>query len=165
MVPIVTSKHNITYKIGQYLDRLLRPFVYEKMRSVLFRDEIECIERLNYYTNIDERLTPTTLFCTMKITNYFTLDSHENLIDLVCRFIHDNIVSNKLDKILLTTIKNLLQLYLYNNIFTYKNKIYKFTKSAPSTSPLMDTLSNIYLCMWQKQIVSEIQGKKELFGR
>jgi len=135
------------------------------MKSTLFMDEIECIEKLNHYTNIEERLTSTTLFCTIKISNYFTLDSHENMIEQVYNFIRDNLASNKLHKILIMTIKNLLQLCLYYNIFTYKNKIYTFTKGGPTTLPLIDTLANIYLCNWQKHIVNEIQRKKELFGR
>jgi len=135
------------------------------MKSTLFIDEIECIDKLNRYTNVDECLTSTTLFCTIKISNYFTLDSHENMIDHVYNFIRDNIASNKLHKISILTIKHLLQLCLHNNIFSYQNKIYTFTNGGPTTSPLIDTLANIYLCIWQKQIVNEIRGKKVLFGR
>ena len=165
LIPIITSHYNLTYKISQYLDQLLRPFVNEVMKSTLFVDESECIEKLNKYANTDERLTPTTIFCTIKISNYFALDSHENMIDTVYNFVQNNIASNKLQKISVATIKNLLQLYLYNNIFCYKDKIYTFTKGAPTTSPLIDTLSNSYLCVWQTQIVDDIRRKKELFGR
>lgn len=147
------------------MDQLLRPFVNEIMRSTLFVDEIECIEKLHQYANTEDHLTPTTIFCTIKISNYFALDSHENMIDKVYNFVRNNIASNKFQKISVATIKNLLQLCLYNNVFCYKNKIYTFTKGGPTTSPLIDTLSNIYLSIWQTQIVEDIRRKKELFGR
>jgi len=63
LIPIITSHYNLTYKISQYLDQLLRPFVNEIMKSTRFVDEIECIEKLNQYANTEDRLTPTTIFC------------------------------------------------------------------------------------------------------
>ncbi len=162
---MITSQHHITFKISKYLDQLLRPFANEKMQEVTFNDEAAFIQKLNGYANIEHRLTPITIFCTIQISNYSALDSHENMISIVCRFLHDHVAANKLHKILITTIKNLLQLCLYNNIFCYKNQIYKFTKGGPTTLPLTDTLSNIYSYVWQKKIVDEIQRKKEFFGR
>ena len=106
------------------------------------------------------------MFCTIEVTNYFTLASHETMIDTVCKFIQNNVVSNKLQKIPIMTIKNLLQLALYNNLFSYKNQIYTFTKGGPTTLPLIDTLSNIYLYAdWQQKIIDELKFNKELFGR
>ena len=52
-----------------------------------------------------------------------------------------------------------------NNIFCYKDKIYTFTKGGPTTSSLTDTLSNIYLCVWQQQIVEEIRLKKRIIWK
>jgi len=162
---MITSRHNLTYKIRKYLDRLLRPFANEKIKSVTFDDEIDFIQKLNHYTHTGHRLISTTMFCTMKISNYSTLDSHENMIDVVCCFLQDHLASNRLQKIAITTIKNLLQLCLYNNLFCYKDKIYSCTKGGPTTLPLTNTLSDIYSFVWQKKIVSEIEQKHELFGR
>jgi len=78
------------------------------------------------------------------------------MIDVVCNFIQNHIVTHKLQKISIMTIKNL---------FSYKNKIYTFTKGGPTTLPLMDTLANIYLFAWQQKIIDEIKQNRELFGR
>ena len=165
LTPIITSQHSVTYKISKYLDQLLRPFANEHMKSVIFKDGIEFMQKLYDYVHTEHRLTPTTMFCTIQITNYFTLDTHEAMIDVVCNFIQNHIVTNKLQKISIMTIKNLLQLCLYNNIFSYKNKIYIFAKGGPTTLPLMDTLANIYLFVWQQKIVDELKQNRELFGR
>jgi hypothetical protein len=135
------------------------------MKSVIFNDGIEFMQKLHTYVNTEQRLTPTTMFCTIEITNYSTLDSHDAIIDAVCYFIRNNVAANKLHKIPIMTIKNLLQLCLYNNVFSYKNKFYTFNKGAPTTLPLTDTLSNIYLFAWQQKIIDEIKQNKELFGR
>ena len=96
------------YKISKYLDQLLRPFAHEQMTSVLFKDDIEFMQKLNVYVHTNRRLTSTTLFCTIDIVNYWTLDTHENIIDVVCKFIQNNVAANKLQKISIATIKKSL---------------------------------------------------------
>lgn len=164
-MPIITSQHSATYKISKYLDQLLRPFANEQIKSALFKDGLDFIQKLYAYVHTEHRLTATTMFCTIQITNYSTLASHETMIDVVCNFLRNHLASNKLHKIPIMTIKNLLQLSLYNNIFCYQNTIYTFTKGGPTTMPLTDTLSNIYLFDWQQNIIDEVKLNNELFGR
>ena len=165
LVPIITSPYNIIYKISQYLDQLLRPFAHAQMSSVVFKDDIDFIQKLHVYVHSQHRLTTTTMFCTIDVVNYWALDTHENMINIVCKFIRDYALTNKLQKVSIATIKNLLQLCLHHNKFYYKDTIYAFTKGGPTTLPLIDTLSSIYLSAWQDNIVYEIQLNKELLGR
>ena len=67
------------------------------------------------------------------------------MIDVIHHFLTENLCSNKLGNVTVLTVKNLLHLYLYNNVFSYGEQIYQFTKSAPSTMGLSETLANIYL--------------------
>lgn len=165
LVPYITSKHSPTWKIAKFLNKILRPFVDDILRSTTFRDEIDFIRKLNNYANIDHRLRSTTLFCTIKIKNFYALDSHENMIEVVEYFLRDHLVTNKLGQLTVLTIKNLLHIFLYNNIFCYNEQIYKFKKGSPNTMELTETLSNIYLFAWQKKILKQTQEKNELFGR
>ncbi|CAF2061495.1 unnamed protein product [Rotaria magnacalcarata] len=110
-------------------------------------------------------LQSTTLFCAIKITNFYTLDAHKNMIDIVGCFLEDNLVPNKLEQVTIQNIKNLLHIFLYNNIFYYKDQINTLTKGSPNTMPLSDTLSNIYVFVWQKQILKQLQLNNEFFGR
>ncbi|CAF5114934.1 unnamed protein product, partial [Rotaria magnacalcarata] len=87
------------------------------------------------------------------------------MIDTVGYFLEDNLVTNKLEQVTIQTIKNLLHIFLYNNVFYYKDQIYTLTKGSPNTMPLSDTLSNIFLFTWQKKILKEIKSKNEFFGR
>jgi hypothetical protein len=166
LVPYITSKHSAQSKIAKYLNRLLRPFVDEKMNSTTFYNEADFMQKLKHYVHTEERLTPKTTFCTMKITNYYTLDRHESMINKVMEFLKYHSVSNQLYKIPFTTIKNLLQLVLFNNTFCYKDKVYKLEKGSPNTMPLSEILSNIYLFQkWQNIILNVTEKNNELFGR
>ncbi|CAF2793105.1 unnamed protein product [Rotaria sp. Silwood2] len=165
LVPIVTSQYSITWKIAKYLNKLLRPYADGVLRSTSFFDENDFIRKLYRYANVDCRLRPSTIFCSIKITNFYTLDEHEEMIDVIGYFLQDNLATNKLEPLTIQTIRNLLHLFLHNNIFSYKNSIYKFTKGSPNTIPLTETLSNIYLFMWQKKILKEVNQNIELFGR
>ncbi|CAF3327476.1 unnamed protein product [Rotaria socialis] len=165
MMPIITSESSATWKIGKYLNDLLRPFVNKILQPTTFRDEPDFIQKLHQYVHIDKRLRATTLFCTLQISNYYALDLHQRMIDTVGCFLQDNLLSNKLEQLTIQTIKNLLHIYLYYNIFYYKNQIYKMAKGSPTTMALSETLSTIYLFVWESRITKELRSKNELFGR
>ncbi|CAF4958577.1 unnamed protein product [Rotaria sp. Silwood1] len=165
LVPMVTSEYSATWKIAKYLNQLLRPFADGVLRSTTFVNETDFIRQLNRYGTTERRLRPTTLFCSIKITNFYTLDEHRNMIDTIGYFLQDHLVTNKLGLLTVQTIRNLLHLFLYNNIFSYKEDIFKFTKGAPNTVALTETLSNIYLFVWQKKLLKEVNQSIELFGR
>ena len=165
MVPYITSQHSATWKIGKYLNELLRPFVDKILSSTTFRDEPDFMRKLNDYVYVERHLRPTTLFCSIRISNYFTLDVHKNMIDTVGYYLEDNLVTNKLEQVTIQTIKNLLYIFLYNNVFYYKDKMFTLTKGSPNTMPLSDTLSNIYAFVWQKEILKQLQSNNEFFGR
>ena len=85
------------------------------------------------------------------------------MIETVGYFLQDNLARDKLEQISIMTIKNLLQLFLYNNIFCYNNKIYTITKGGPNTMELSATLSSICLFTWQKIIMKEIERNNDEF--
>lgn len=162
LVPFITStEYHMIYKISQFLNQLLRPFTLEHTKYEVFQDEIDFIQRFQMY----KPTTNTALLCTIKILNYSSLDTHESMITTVGNFIQDTILTNRLERMSVSTIKNLLQLCLCHTGFAYKTKFYKFLKGGPTTLPLMDTLSNIYLYVWQRKIFREIRERNEFFGR
>ncbi|CAF4290537.1 unnamed protein product [Rotaria sp. Silwood2] len=165
LVSIITSRSRATWKIGKYLNQLLRPFADKIVQSTKFTDDTGFIQRFNHYANTERRLRPTTLFCAIKITNFYTLDEHQNMIDVIGYFLQDNLASNKLESLTIQTIRNLLYLFLYNNIFCYTDNIYTFTKGTPNPMELTETLSNIYLFVWQKKILKVMDTNIEFFGR
>ncbi|CAF5201674.1 unnamed protein product, partial [Rotaria magnacalcarata] len=145
LVPYITSQHSATWRISKYLNELLRPFVDKILSTTTFRDEPDFMYQLYDHVFTKRELQSTTLFCAIKITNYYTLDIHKNMIDTVSYFLEENLVTNKLEQVTIQNIKNLLHIFLYNNVFYYKDQIYTLTKGSPNTMPLSDTLSNIYV--------------------
>ncbi|CAF2243612.1 unnamed protein product, partial [Rotaria magnacalcarata] len=77
LVPYITSKHSATWRIGKYLNELLRPFVDKNLSITTFRDEPDFMRKLNDYVYVERHLQPTTLFCSIRISNYYTLDVHK----------------------------------------------------------------------------------------
>ncbi|CAF1234049.1 unnamed protein product, partial [Rotaria magnacalcarata] len=144
--PYIISQHSATWRIGKYLNELLRPFVDKILSTTTtFRGEPDFMYQLYDHIFTKHELQSTTLFYAIKITNYYTLNTHKNMIDIVGYFLEDNLVPNKLEQVTIQNIKNLLHIFLYNNVFYYKDQIYTLTKGSPNTMPLSDTLSNIYV--------------------
>ncbi|CAF3339553.1 unnamed protein product, partial [Rotaria sp. Silwood2] len=143
----------------------MRPLVDKTLQSTTFRDDVDFMQILNHYVHTERCLLLTTLFCTIKISNYSTTDTHKNSIDIVGYFLQDNLVTSKLEQITIQTVQNLLHIFLYKNVFSYKDKIYTCTKHSPNTMSLTDTLSNIYLSVWQTRILKQLRQNNELFGR
>ncbi|CAF4870677.1 unnamed protein product [Rotaria magnacalcarata] len=145
-LPYIISQHSATWRIGKYLNELLRPFVDKILSTTTtFRGEPDFMYQLYDHIFTKHELQSTTLFYAIKITNYYTLNTHKNMIDIVGYFLEDNLVPNKLEQVTIQNIKNLLHIFLYNNVFYYKDQIYTLTKGSPNTMPLSDTLSNIYV--------------------
>lgn len=164
-IPLISSQHTVTSEIAKFLNQLLQPFVEKTLESITFRDEIDFMKKLNHYANVQQHLTPKTLFVTIKITNFYTLDTHENMIEIIEQFLESNLTTKKLGDISIINMKKLLKLFLQNNIFSYNNTIYQFTKGSPNTMGLSETLANIYLSIWQKKLSDAVQEKQEFFGR
>ena len=158
-------KHSMTSKIANYVTRLLRLLADKKTRTLTFHDEADFMQKLYDYTYNQQRLKSTTLFCSIRVTNYYALDAHERLIDTVVYFLRENSVNSKVGDVSIQIVKNLLQLVLYNNLFVYKNKVYRFVKGSPSTMALSDLVSHIYLYEWQQSMLKEVTRHRELFGR
>lgn len=161
----MTSKQSATWKIGQFINRILRPYADRILQLITFRDEFDFIQKLNHYVSQERRLRPTTLFCSIKITNFSTLDTHKNMIETVGNFLEDYFDKKEFEKLTIPTMKRLLEIFLFNNTFCYKEQLYTFTKGSPTTMPLSETLSNIYLFIWQKKILNPVGQDNEFFGR
>ena len=124
VIPVIVSKHGPTWNIGHFINDMLQPFVTKILQPTSLRDEVDLIRKLNQYAQKEHRLRPTTVFYSIKITNFYTFDVHSDRIDVVHHFLTKNVCSNKLGYVTILTIKNLLHLYLYNNVFSYGEQIY-----------------------------------------
>lgn len=162
---MIDAKDSATWKLGHYIDQLLRPFVTKVLQDTTFRDETDFMRQLNVYAHDQHRLKRTTLFAALKIRNFYGMDLHENIINTVGNFIEYNSFDNRVGNVSLQTMKNLLHLYLYNNVVCFNNTIYQMTQGSPHSIPLSETLSNIYVYGWQKRILRALDGQNELFGR
>lgn len=123
------------------------------------------MKKLHQYANVQQRLQPKTLFCTIKVTHFYALDTHENMLQMIEHFLEYNLPTKKLENISISNIRKLLNIFLQNNIFCYEDKLYRFIKGSPNTIILSETLANIYLSMWQKKLSDFVKEKQELFGR
>lgn len=80
---MIVSQYSAQSKIARFLNRLLRPFAEEHMQSTTFQNESNFMQKLQYYVHKEPQLRSTTTFCTIKITNFYTLDQHESMINKV----------------------------------------------------------------------------------
>ncbi|CAF1543899.1 unnamed protein product [Adineta ricciae] len=165
LAPTIIAHQSMTSNIARYVDKLIRPFADEKVKHLTFSNEADFMKKLMYYAYEQHRLKPTTLFCTIQITNFYSLDTHETMIETITSFLRDKSAYNTINKVSVNTIRNLLQLFLYQNLFTHRNKIYVIKKGSPNTMSLSQTLANIYLYDWQQSILNQFEYNQELFGR
>ncbi|CAF1541630.1 unnamed protein product [Adineta ricciae] len=113
LVPIIVAHQSITSNIATYVNQLIGPFANEKMKQWTFCNEADFMTKLITYACDQHRLKPTTLFCTIQITNFYSLDVHSAMIATVIAFLRDKSAYNKVNKVSISIIENLLQLFLY----------------------------------------------------
>ena len=165
VIPIISVHESPTWKLGLFLDRLIRPVARRSMQLTAFIDEIDVAPKLHYFFYKRQQMTSNTLFATIDVTNYSTMASHESMADVLGYFLRNNYSSNRVENISIVQIQTLVRLFLYNNIFIYDDKIYSCAKGSPITMPLTEILANIYLCQWQASILREIRSRHQFFGR
>ena len=72
VVPIISVYESPTWKLGLFLDRLIRPVARRSMQLTAFIDEIDVVQKLRYFFCKRQQLTSNTLFATIDVTNYYT---------------------------------------------------------------------------------------------
>ena len=166
LVPIISAYGSPTWLLGRFLDRILRPFVRRVLEATTFDDETHFAWKLRQFCQSNGRaLSPTTLLGTIRVTNYHAMAPHTVMADVLEHFLRDQLPEKRLEKITVDHLKNLVQLFLYNNVFVYEERIYTCVKGSPTTIPLSETLANIYLFQWQKPLLKLIKDRRQFFGR
>jgi len=174
---MISAHRSATGKIAHFIYHLLRPHVFTILQSTTFLNEVDFIQKFNYYTVQQQQLHPTTLFATIKITNFHAMVDHEKIVTELGYFFMDystigkyfpctSIISDKPQYISIDTIQELIRLFLKNNVFYFDEKIYSFTKGGPNSLLLCELLSNIYVFVWQKKIFgTDPRFRTEFCGR
>jgi hypothetical protein len=177
--PMFSTQDSVTSKLARYLQQLLRPLLFKNMMRTIFVNEMDFIQKLNSHTTTakEYHLKPTTLFATIKIMNFDTMDTHQNMIMQLLYFLNNHLASNNIiyktlktgkpnQTISIEKIQKLTKLYLENNIFFYNGKIYGFSKgSGPNSLLFSEILSNIYLYTYDRYIFDDTRLKTEFYGR
>ena len=165
VVPMIAAYESPTWLLGRFLDRLLRPKTRVAMQRTGIDNETDFALKLHHFYQQERIWTSKTLLATIHIKNYYTIASHSSMAEILGYFLEDNLARNVIENLTIVHLKNLVQIFLYNNIFVYDNKIYKFIKGSPTTMPLTETLANIYLCEWQKMLLKQINVRQQFFAR
>ena len=176
--PMISAHHSMTSKLAQFLKQVIRPLLLHDKSPTTLINEADFMKKfLSHTTNREHQLSATTLFATIKITNFSTMASHESIIRRLEYFLFDHTVTNKvsyatlkalnlLQSVSIDTMKKLTDLYLKNNLFYYNGKIYQLKKGAGPTSLfLSELLTNIYLLTYDKHIHDNEKLKTEFYGR
>ena len=163
--PIIVSQCSATSRLARFLDGLLRPVIQRQAECTTFVNGADFIRKLIRYTDEQHPLRPTTIFATIKITNFNTIDSHSNMLAVLERFLNDHLARPGIENFSIKKIIDLTALFLNNNQFYYDNKIYRFTKGGPSSLQLTETLSHIYAYQWQRLLFEQPSLRNEFYGR
>ncbi|CAF1159210.1 unnamed protein product [Adineta ricciae] len=165
--PIMVCSSGPTIGIARYIHRLLQPIYDQVALSTTFFKESDVIHALESYANHGSLLS-TTLFATISIQDLDTTISHDKMMQTFERFLNEYYQSNENGAHQFLTIHTILKLVdfiLQNQIFIFKNKIYRQVKGSASQSPLTSLLMNIYMFYWQEDLKKIVLNENELFGR
>ncbi|CAF1486986.1 unnamed protein product [Rotaria sordida] len=154
------------FALASYLEVILRPLYENHSQSTTFLNSGDFMQKLDYYcTQQQFLLKPTTNFATFKIHNLHMNVSHSSLLRVLNGFLVSSLVGTRLYKLSSEAIEELMALVLNNIFFTFKKKVYQFTKGCPLNLPITDLLCNIYLHDWQLSLLRQIRLKDSFYGR
>jgi hypothetical protein len=153
-------------ELAHFLDQILRPLVVDACRSTTFLNGTDFLRQLDTYSKSKYHYFQSmTLFATFKIINFYSILSHNHILDTLGRFLTKQLAYNRFQSLSIITIENLTELFLNNIMFYYNNKIYQFRKGIPNCLRFTETLANIFLLEWQVYLLTMPQMKNEFYGR
>jgi hypothetical protein len=152
--------------ISRLLNRLLQSIYDQIASSTSSFKGADMIQSLEEYKK-KGYLRSTTLFTTLHVHHILTIFIHEQAIQTLERFLYDHLPSSKqIQGLSISTILQLVQLLFDNQWFIYNDKVYRQIRGSDGCgSPLMLLLVNIILFDWQKEFVSFLKQKNEIFCR
>ena len=135
-----------TTALSRFLDRLIRPLFYRHARSTIIVDGTDLIHRLQKYIE-DDRLKPSTLFCTFDITDLYTMLPQQESLNILREFLGEHGYT-KIRGISIDTIRKLASLVITENAFDYGGKYYKQIIGGAMGLPFTLTLANVFMWKW-----------------
>ncbi|CAF5007261.1 unnamed protein product [Rotaria sp. Silwood1] len=161
--PIINTIKAPTTSISRFLDKLIRPLFDKHARSTTIVDGTDLIRQLHQYVEND-RLQPSTLFCTFDITDLYTMLPQEESLHVLCEFLIEH-GYRKIQGIPIDAIRKLARLVLTENVFVDGKKIYRQILGGAMGSPFTLTLANIFMWKWQKEFALQQLNVNEIYGR
>ena len=167
MKPFFSWFHSPINELAHFLHQLLHPLVTVAGRSTTFENSADFIRQLNIYsTSSTARFHAKTMCATFKLINFYSMVSHDHILDALGRFLTKHLPSNRLENLSIITIEELTELFLKNQFFYFENKIYRFRQGYPQNClDFIQTLSHIYLLEWQSCLLTNPLMKDEFYGR
>jgi hypothetical protein len=161
--PIVSSMHTPTTGISKFLDKLLRPLFDKHVRSTTIIDGVDLIRRLETYA-ANGYLKPTTNLCTFDITDLYTMLPQEESLDILTEFLLQQ-GYRKVKGVPIDAIRKLARIVIEENVFVYEKKFYRQIIGGAMGSSFTQTLANIFMWKWEKELVHRHQSSNDIYGR
>ncbi len=86
-----------------------------------------------------------------------------DILTALNRFLIQQAPDGHVQGLTINAIKELTELLLRNNIFTYNGTVYRFIKECPLNLIVTRLLGNIYLQNWQVSLVIQIRATQEFW--
>ncbi|CAF3676623.1 unnamed protein product [Rotaria sordida] len=163
--PMFSMYHSLTWKLGNFIFRLLQPTMISIFKSTRVYNDSDFIEKLYRYCSIEHHLHSKTLFVRIKIKNFYTMYSYQSIIDRVGYVLTNHLSNHPIENISIVTIERLLDLYLKSNLFYFEGNIYRFMHGLPQNVRLSDLLLNLASYPWQNMIMNDYRLKTEFMVR
>ena len=142
----------------------MAPFYDEATKETTFSNGTDAIVALELYQR-QGFLRPTTLFATIQIDRLCTMYPHAHMIQFVERFLDEHVPSDRIPNLSHQTIMALVRFVIANQFFIIDNALCRQKKGGPSNSSLSTLFGNLYLFYLQKDLVTLMKSRKEVFGR
>ncbi|CAF5078456.1 unnamed protein product, partial [Rotaria magnacalcarata] len=146
--PIFSMESNVTSKLSNYLDDLLRPTIEDILKQSVVDQDFDFIQCLRHH-QCSSKLKPTTLLVRIKIQNVFSLFQHQSVVDRIGYLLAKHRQNQPINHISIVTIERLLELYLKYTLFIFEDYIYTFSHGMPNETRFSTLLSNLCLYYWK----------------
>lgn len=142
--PIVSSNGSLTENISTFVDHFVRPWVISL--PTYTRDSIDLI---NFYKSV-VHIPENSILCTFDVTSLYTNIPHQGSLEALMFYLNKR-PPNALPST--NCIVDLAELALPSNYFLFRGDFFLQTKGTAMGSTMAPNYTNLYLGMFEKQVV------------
>ena len=161
---MVESRSTHWFEFCRWLHRRLQPIYRRRtMKTTFVKGSDAALAIQDYHDEGYAR--PSTMFITLRIRHALSMFDFDQAIEALKSFLAGAFPTNEIEGVPTSILLQLVRLMLDHQFGIYDGRLYRHRHGTSDRSSWMMLLVNILLADWEREWITQLHAKSEIYGR